>query len=56
VAYYRREQLTVLDALRLECLKGFESPDEKREVLIEIAQEYGMTYEEVLRLYRECAK
>lgn len=56
MAYWRREKLTVLEAIRLECLKGFESQDEKREVLIEISQEYGLTYEDVVKLYRECGK
>ena len=56
MAYWQRQKLTALEAVRLECLKGFESQDERREVLIEIAQEYGMKYEDVLQLYKECAK
>ena len=56
MAYWRQEKLTVLEALRLECLKGFESQDEKREVLLEIAQEYDLEYSEVVKLYMECGK
>lgn len=56
MAYWRQEKLTVLEAIRLECLKGFESQDEKREVLLEIAQEYGLEYGDVVKLYRECSK
>ena len=56
MAYWRREKLTVLEAIRLECLKGFESQDEKREVLLEIAQEYDLEYSEVVKLYMECGK
>lgn len=49
--YYKRVPMTLEEAVGYEVTKGFETGDEFRSVMRDIADEYNVTLSEVYRAY-----
>lgn len=54
--YTKTVRMTLTEAIDFEVSKGFESKDEFKEVMMDIAAEYGVTYYDCIRIYQEINK
>lgn len=53
MGYYKLVAINIEEAVCKEVKKGFESFDEMKEVFLEIADEYGVSPDDVWLIYRE---
>jgi len=51
MSYYATVALSIEEALEQEISKGFDSADEFKEVMIDIAYEYNVTVSDVYAIY-----
>lgn len=53
MAYFKSVMMDIQEALESELAKGFDTPDEFRSVMRDIADEYNITLSEVYEIYSE---
>ncbi len=51
MAYMKQIAMSIREALEMELSKGFDTHDEFKEVMLEIAYEYGVTVNDVYSVY-----